>query len=732
MRGKVVRGASFRGLLNYLMDGGRGELIGGNMGADTKAGLSAEFGLTRSVRPDVAKPVEHIMLSLPPGDELTAEQWRDVASAYLHKMDMRNNQYCIIQHSDKRHQHVHLVVNRITQDGGLWYGDREVLRTIEACRQIEAEKYYLRETSDRDGKSKQFRPSYREQGRKRRGQDITRQLIHDAIQRTLDGSPRKLTPRELIGALKRNEIEVRPNISATGRINGFSFAVGEGTRYTGAKVGYKWAQLRQRIDYQPARDNAYLLEMIGRKPQEMAFSPSEFERYREALDKYIANPTIAVDFRDDIKRIGVDRLTRGLKELNNAHYQQLAALYEEQRQTWAKIRAQRPPMHLSARDMTAAAVMFAVSPALGALVVLPYALDRLIRHNRKAQAREISREIAELKAEIIKNNQRRDALIELRAENKQFMEEQRMMRAEERDIIRNNVENRINATAEKNKDFRGYIDYVNQSGIRETEPTYDELAAMYSCEAWRKNNAVLRGTDTMIAAAVSAAAERPENRALYILPMVFDAISKVEGVDDRIDGQTLQIAIQEFARQDVGAQYVHSDMEATKAEEIELLGPARERLSELTYQIRKQDLAEDVLPAPKINRLTGKVTLDPEEYNKLAEVYRDYHNMRDAYNLTQIQRYHEGDAKRELEDKIKETTNRLDDARRVNKSLSDRCGELENKTVGLSDKLEIIETFLTDRGLNKPLADWIASKAAAEKQMHEITQRIDMNDGMEM
>ena len=294
------------------------------------------------------------------------------------------------------------------------------------------------------------------------------------------------------------------------------------------------------------------------------------------------------------------------------------------------------------------------------------------------------------------------------------------------------MENRINATAEKNKDFRGYIDYVNQSGIRETEPTYDELAAMYSCEAWRKNNAVLRGTDTMIAAAVSAAAERPENRALYILPMVFDAISKVEGVDDRIDGQTLQIAIQEFARQDVGAQYVHSDMEATKAEEIELLGPARERLSELTYQIRKQDLAEDVLPAPKINRLTGKVTLDPEEYNKLAEVYRDYHNMRDAYNLTQIQRYHEGDAKRELEDKIKETTNRLDDARRVNKSLSDRCGELENKTVGLSDKLEIIETFLTDRGLNKPLADWIASKAAAEKQMHEITQRIDMNDGMEM
>ena len=444
------------------------------------------------------------------------------------------------------------------------------------------------------------------------------------------------------------------------------------------------------------------------------------------------NPTIAVDLRDDIKRIGVNKLTRGLKDLNTAHYQQLAALYDEQKTAWQKIRAQRPPMRLTARDMTAAAVMFALSPALGALVVLPYALDRLIRLHRRAEAADISKQISDTKAEIIQNNRRRDALKELREGTEQFKEEQQKMKQEERNIIRDNVKNRINTTAAENKDFSNYIDYINQSGIRETQPTYDELAAMYEREAWSKNNAVLRGTDTMIAAAVSAANDRPENRALYILPMVFDALSKVEGVDDRIDGQTLDRAIQDFGTQDIASQYVHAELEAVQAEEIELLKQARERNSELIFSIKKQDLAEDTLSEPKINRLTGKVTLDSEEYNKLAAVYKDYHNMRDSYDMTQMQRYHDGNERRELEKDIKEITNRLNDANRVNKSLSDRCNEAENKTVELSEKLEIIETYITANGLDKALADWISAKEALENQMQDIARSMGDFSEMEM
>lgn len=731
MKAKISKGAGFRGVVNYLLDKERGEIIGGNMAATTQAGLSAEFGAVRCQRPDIAKPVWHVSLSLPPGDNLSVEQWREVAADFLHKMDVKDNQFCIVQHKDKAHQHIHIVLNRVTTDGGVWYADRDVYRAIEATRQLEAEKDYLRDTADRDNTDKKFRPTKKEEGRKAKGQDIPRQQVHDAIRRVIDTAPHKLTTRDFIEKLRAEGIEARPNIASTGRVNGFSFSLGE-HKYTGSKVNAKWAQLQQEIDYQPSRDNAYLLDLIGRKPQETAFSSAEFEQYRAVLDKYMDNPTIAVDLRDDIKKIGINKLTRGVKELNNEHYQQLAALYDEQKNVWQKIRAQRPPMRLTARDMTAAAVMFALSPALGALVILPYAIDKLIRYNRKAQAADIAKQIYELKAEIVHNNRRRDALNELRAESKQFMEEQRMMKAEERNIIRDNVKNRINTTAEQNKDFTNYIDYINQSRIRDTQPTYDELAAMYEREAWRKNNAVLRGTDTMLAAAVSAASDRPENRALYILPMVFDALSKVDGVDDRIDGQTLALAIDDFAKQDVGAQYVHAELEAVQAEEIDLLRQVRERNSELIFSIKKQDLAEDALPAPKINRLTGKVTLDPEEYNKLAAAYNDYHKMRDSYDMTQMQRYHDGNERREIEERMKETTNRLDDARRVNKSLSDRCNGLENKTVELSEKLEIIETYITANGLDKALADWISAKEALENQMQDITQSMSDFSGMEM
>ena len=701
------------------------------MAATTQAGLSAEFGAVRCQRPDIARPVWHVSLSLPPGDSLSVEQWREVAADFLHKMDVKDNQFCIVQHKDKAHQHIHIVLNRVTTDGGVWYADRDVFRAIEATRQLEVEKDYLRDTADRDYTDKKFRPTKKEEGRKVKGQDIPRQQVHDAIRRVIDNAPQKLTTRDFIEKLRAEGIEARPNIASTGRVNGFSFSLGE-HKYTGSKVNAKWAQLQKEIDYQPSRDNAYLMELIGRKPQETAFSSAEFEQYRKVIDKYMTNPTIAVDLRDDIKKIGINKLTRGVKELNNEHYQQLAALYDEQKTAWQKIRAQRPPMRLTARDMTAAAVMFALSPALGALVVLPYALDRLIRLHRRAEAADISKQISDLKAEIIKNNQRRDALKELRAENKQFTEDIKTMKSEERNIIRDNVKNRINTTAAENKDFSNYIDYINQSGIRETQPTYDELAAMYEREAWSKNNAVLRGTDTMIAAAVSAAADRPENRALYILPMVFDAISNVDNIGDRIDGQTLDRAIQDFGTQDIASQYVHAELEAVQAEEIELLKQARERNSELIFSIKKQDLAEDTLTEPKINRLTGKVTLDPEEYNKLAAVYKDYHNMRDSYDMTQMQRYHDGNEKRALEKNIKEITNRLNDANKVNKSLSDRCNEAENKTVELSEKLEIIETYITANGLDKALADWISAKEALENQMKDITRSMSDFNGMEM
>lgn len=88
MKAKITRGKSFRGLLNYLLDHGRGEVIGGNMSAVDKIGMSLEFGAIRVLRPDISRPVWHCSLSLPPGDNLTASQWQDVAADFLREMGL--------------------------------------------------------------------------------------------------------------------------------------------------------------------------------------------------------------------------------------------------------------------------------------------------------------------------------------------------------------------------------------------------------------------------------------------------------------------------------------------------------------------------------------------------------------------------------------------------------------------------------------------------------------------
>lgn len=726
MKAKISKGSGFRGALNYLLGGGRGEIIGGNMAGKSQAELSAEYGAVRCQRPDVKRPVWHCSLSLPIGDNLSVEQWREIAADFCRKMDIKDNQYCIIRHDDKQHKHIHILLNRVTTDGAIWYADRDVFRAIEACRQLEQAKAYLRDTSSWDNTSRKYYPTKREEGRLRKGQDVTRQIIHDTIRRVIDDAPRKLTPQEYISELQKAGIATRPNISSTGRVNGFSFAIGE-RRYTGSKVGAKWAQLRQQIDYQPGRDNTYLMRIIGRKPQDMAFAPAEFEQYLNALDMYMSSPTIAIDLRDNIQRIGIDRLTRGIRQLNKGHYEQLAELYNEQKKAWAKIRAQRPPMRLTARDMTAAAVMFAVNPALGALMILPYVLDTLMRLHHKVQATEIAKEIADLKAEIIRNDQRQDTLKELCTNNKQFMEEIKTMKSDEREIIKNNVENRINKTAQESKNFSNYVDYINQSGIKAIQPTYDELAAMYDRDIWRDNNTVLRGTDTMLDAAATATAERPEMRAVYILPMIFDLLARTNK-DDRVDGPILERVINDFRQ--IASQYVKAELKAEQKEEQELLKQTRERNANLYNQIHRQDIADRPLPEARPGMILGKISLHKEDYDYLIKVFNDYRRMREVYNNAMSEKYYDEKEIKKLNEQYKDVSSRLADNQRITNNLSNRCKSLENRNTELSEDIELVEAFLSEKGLHKPLEDWIEARDAIKDATQTIQRQ--QYDGLEM
>lgn len=65
------------------------------------------------------KPVFHAMLSLRPGESLTASQWRTAVRKYMTDLGFtETHKYVAVMHRDKDHEHVHIVANRISLDEG--------------------------------------------------------------------------------------------------------------------------------------------------------------------------------------------------------------------------------------------------------------------------------------------------------------------------------------------------------------------------------------------------------------------------------------------------------------------------------------------------------------------------------------------------------------------------------------------------------------------------------------
>ena len=533
MKAKITRGKSFRGLLNYLLDHGRGEVIGGNMSAVDKIGMSLEFGAIRVLRPDISRPVWHCSLSLPPGDNLTASQWQDVAADFLREMGLGlgDNQYCIVKHMDKEHKHVHLVINRINVDGGVWYAEQDVPKAIKVCRELEMLKDYLKDTSYKDYTNTKYYPTYKEQTRYRKRQDIRIQYVHDAIRRIIDTAPCRLTPKQFVKLLALEGIEVLPNISATGRVNGFSFKY-EGMKYTGSKVKAKWRRLMTELDYRPERDNPYLLSLIGRGSE--LFDTVEYEKLKAAIDRYSQNLDYEA-FQSTAHTIDTTQLLRGASVMQAEHYAELGKLYGRSRTTWERLRMARKPRRISFREAQGLMIILAVNPTLGLLLLLPIIFERIAYMRKKADAKEISNQIIMLKRKI-------ETTKEQISEITKFREVSYMNNKNLQEMKLTELGRQIQLSLQRGADFSGYTSFIQMNSIQSTNPRADELYRLYSAKDW-KNTPQLRGTEQMITAAL----KDPASSIIYLLPILFERLAR-KGTETP-DGTALERELMSWTRE---------------------------------------------------------------------------------------------------------------------------------------------------------------------------------------
>lgn len=145
MIAKIVQGRGFRGVINYVMDKKNARLLfAEGVRLKDKASVIQSFITQSKLKPKISKPVAHISLdfSAQDKDRLTDKLMMSVAHGYMERMGYKNTQYIIVRHHDTNHPHVHLVINRIDNNGNRISDKNEKLRNTKVCMEL-TKKYGL-------------------------------------------------------------------------------------------------------------------------------------------------------------------------------------------------------------------------------------------------------------------------------------------------------------------------------------------------------------------------------------------------------------------------------------------------------------------------------------------------------------------------------------------------------------------------------------------------------------
>lgn len=139
MIAKIVQGRGFRGAVSYILDKENASLLyTEGVRLKDKESIIHSFVVQHKLNPNISKPVAHISLDFSVQDKsrLTDSFMVDVAHEYMKKMGYSDTQYIIVRHHDTDHPHIHLVINRIDNNGKRISDQNEKLRNVKICMEL--------------------------------------------------------------------------------------------------------------------------------------------------------------------------------------------------------------------------------------------------------------------------------------------------------------------------------------------------------------------------------------------------------------------------------------------------------------------------------------------------------------------------------------------------------------------------------------------------------------------
>jgi hypothetical protein len=289
MIGKVTIGSSFGGVIRYAVEKQEASLLmAEGVRTDQVRSMIDDFNMQRKLNPDITKAVGHISLSWSKQDQalLSPETMRQRALEYMEKMKIAGTQFILVEHRDKNHPHLHIIYNRVDNEGKTISDRFQKERNYKVCKEITLEYgYHL-------GKGKQ-----QVNRQQLKGADKVRYELYDAIK---SASPTAASWNELRARLERQGIEtIFKYKSGTIEIQGVSFAKGD-LQFKGSKIdrSLSFGKLDALI-----RHN-HKLEMTQQFRMQRDYLPDRSqERFRPAtLSQQISNDRIVDDLLRPIQQ----------------------------------------------------------------------------------------------------------------------------------------------------------------------------------------------------------------------------------------------------------------------------------------------------------------------------------------------------------------------------------------------------------------------------------------------
>ena len=318
MIGKIPKpGKSFGGVIEYnVLKKDAAILYADGVRIDKIAHTIDDFNAQRKMNPGLGQAVGHIALSWSPEDKerLNDEKMVSIAKEYLQRMKIQDTQVLIVKHKDKQHPHIHIVYNRVNNNGKTIADNFQHLKNIKISKELTL-KYGMHMGQ---GKQKVNRPQLK-------GIDKLKYELHDTIKTT---SKKVSNMVQLNHELAKQGISMQLKYkSGTLEIQGISFSKGK-YKFKGSEIdrSLSYSKLSKAIQEQVQQ------QQTQSKPLSLADKLRQIVDQRQNQQPAIIPNVPQTDFLQEALQL-MEQLPAGITPEPNDAYKRKKRKGEEQDQS---------------------------------------------------------------------------------------------------------------------------------------------------------------------------------------------------------------------------------------------------------------------------------------------------------------------------------------------------------------------------------------------------------------